>query len=86
MVKKEEIEKIISYCEKIKSERKRIYILERNPFKEEFEWTRRYILIEIDRPKEVASKTSLVYDSTTKQLWHFLNSDWRKIEPDLKVI
>lgn len=85
MVKKEEIEKIKQWCEKTKAERKRIYVLERNPFKNEIEWTRRFILIEIDRPKEVASKNNLVYDSTTKTLWEFMNSDWRKVEPDIRI-
>jgi hypothetical protein len=85
MVTKEEIEKIIQWCEQKKKERMRIYIIERNPFCDEIEWTRRFPLIEIDRPKEIAAKTSLVYDSTTKQLWQYFNGEWRKVEPDVKV-
>jgi len=85
MVTKEEIEKVISWCEKIKKERNRIYVIERNPFRDEIAWTRRFVLIEIDRPREVAAKTNLVYDSTIKTLWQFMNGDWRKIEPDFRI-
>ncbi|MBI5226996.1 hypothetical protein HY988_00275 [Candidatus Micrarchaeota archaeon] len=85
MVTKEEIEKVVSWCEKIKSERKRIYVIERNPFRDEIDWMRRFALIEIDRPKEVASPNNIVYDSVTKQLWHFLNGSWRQLNPDIKI-
>ena len=85
MPTKEEIEKVIAWCEKIKKERNRIYIIERNPFREGIPWMRRFPLIEIDRPKEVASKNNLVYDSTIKTLWHFQNDSWRRIEPEIRV-
>ena len=74
---KEEVQRIIDWCENKKKERGRIHIIERNPFAEEILWTRRFPLIEIDKAKEVAAKTSLVYDSTTKRLWHYLNGNWR---------
>ena len=85
MVTQQEIDRVIEWCEKIKAERNRIYVIERNPFREEIDWMRRFILIEIDRPKEVASHNNLVYDSTVKQLWQFMNGDWRKVEPDIRV-
>lgn len=85
MVTKEEIDKVIAWCEKVKKERNRIYVIERNPFRDEIPWTRRFVLIEIDRPKEVASRNNLVYDSTIKTLWQFMNGDWRKIEPDFRI-
>ena len=85
MVTKEEIQKVIDWCDKIKLERNRTYVIERNFFRDEIDWTRRFPLIEIDRPKEVASKNNLVYDSTTKQLWQFMNMDWRRIEPDIRI-
>lgn len=85
MVTKDEIEKIIAWCEKIKKERNRIYIIERNPFRDEIEWMRRFVLIEIDRPKESAAKNNLVYDSLMKQLWQYMNMDWRKVEPDIRI-
>ena len=85
MVTQQEIDKVIGWCEKIKKERGRIYAIERNPFRDDIYWMRRFPLIEIDRPKEVASKNNLVYDSTIKQLWQFMNGDWRRIEPDLRI-
>ncbi len=85
MVTQEEIDKVIDWCERKKRERGRIYIIERNPFRDEIPWMRRFALIEIDRPLDAASKLSLVYDSTTKQLYQYLNGSWRKIEPDIRV-
>ena len=85
MVTKEEIDEVIGWCEKTKAERKRIYVIERNPFRDGIDWMRRFPLVEIDRPKEIASKNDLVYDSTTKTLWQFMNMDWRKIEPDIRI-
>jgi hypothetical protein len=85
MVTKEEIDKVIAWCENVKKERNRIYVIERNMFREQIDWMRRFPLIEIDRPKEIASKNNLVYDSTMKQLWQFMNNDWRRIEPDFKI-
>lgn len=85
MVTKEEIDKIIEWCDQRKKERMRTYLIERNPFGDEIPWTRRFPLIEIDRPKEVAAKTSIVYDSTIRVLWQFLNGEWRRIEPDATV-
>lgn len=85
MVTKEEIDKVIEWCEKVKKERKRTYVIERNPFRDSLSWMRRYPLIEIDRPKEVASQFNLVYDSTVRQLWHFMNGNWRRIEPEMRV-
>ncbi|NYZ74167.1 hypothetical protein H0O00_03420 [Candidatus Micrarchaeota archaeon] len=85
MPTKEEIDKVIEWCEKVKKERNRIYVIERNPFRDEIEWMRRFVLIEIDRPKEIASKNNLVYDSVMKQLWQFMNGDWRKVEQDFRI-
>lgn len=85
MVEKKELEEVIAWCEAKKAERARIYVIERNPFRDGIDWMRRFPLIEIDRPKEVAARTSLVYDSTLKQLWQFMNGDWRRIEPDMRV-
>jgi hypothetical protein len=85
MVTKEEIGKVIEWCEKMKKERNRIYVIERNPFREEIDWMRRFVLVEIDRPKEMASKNNLVYDSILRVLWQFMNNDWRRIEPDFRI-
>ena len=85
MPTKEEIEKVVEWCELKKKERNRIYVIERNPFRDEIDWMRRFALIEIDRGKDTAAKTSLVYDSVLKQLWQFFNGDWRRIEPDIRI-
>ena len=82
MPTKEEIEEIISWAEKRKREEGRLVLVERNPFREKIPWTFRFPTIEIDRPKEVANKHSLVYDSTTKTLWVYELGRWKKVEPD----
>ena len=85
MATKEEIDRVMAWCEEKKKERNRTFAIERNPFREEIKWMYRFPLIEIDRPKETASKNNLVYDSTTKSLWQFFNFDWRKIEPEMRI-
>lgn len=85
MVSQEEIDEVIAWCEKIKKEKKVVSTIERNPFREKISWLRRYPFIEIDRPLESASKFNLVYDSTTKRLWYFMNDSWRWFEPDVKI-
>lgn len=85
MGRQEDIARIISWCEQKKKESGRIYIVERNPFSEDILWTSRFVFIEIDKPKEIANKNSIVYDSTTKQLWEFINGSWRMINPGLTI-
>lgn len=85
MVTKEEIDKVKAWCESIKADRNRIHIIERNPFRDEIDWMRRFPLIEIDRSRDAASTHNLVYESTTKQLWQYINGSWRRIEPDIRV-
>jgi len=82
MPTKEEIEKVIEWCEKKKLEVGRTPILEVNPFKD-MDWLRNKTLIQIDRPLEVADKNGIVYDSTTRTLYEYMNGVWRRIEPDL---
>lgn len=83
MPTKEEMEKVKTWCRQLKAERQRTFLIERNPFREEMDWLRGTVFIEIDRPTEIASKQSLVYDSPTDTLWHFLNGTWRRVEPSL---
>lgn len=85
MVSEKEIKKIIEWCDLKKIQSGKIALVERNPFREEISWTYRFALIEIDRGKEVASKTSLVYDSATKELWQYMNGDWRRITPSIEI-
>jgi hypothetical protein len=80
-----DIERIISWCEEVKRERRRSQVIERNPFRDEMPWMRRFTLIEIDRPKESASRYSLVYDSTTRMLWQFMNGSWQRVERELRI-
>ncbi|HIH22392.1 TPA: hypothetical protein HA238_01560 [Candidatus Micrarchaeota archaeon] len=82
MPSKQEIESIISWCEERRKEKKQVYLIERNQFSETIEWMRRFTLIEIGRPKEIASKTSLVYDPIIKTLWQFINGTWQKVTSD----
>ena len=79
MTVEQDIEKIKTWCHNKKAELGRIYIIERNPFREEIPWLRNKVFIEIDRPKEIANKMSLVYDSTTDTLWEYSNGSWRMI-------
>ncbi len=86
MVTKDELEKVKGWCEKVKAEKKAVAAVERNPFREEIPWMYRFPLIEIDRPKEAAGKSSIVYDSTTRTLWQYYNGEWRKVEPDVREL
>jgi len=83
MPTKEEMEKVKAWCRERKQKRQRTYLIERNPFREEMDWLRAKVFIEIDRPLAAANRASLVYDSTTDSLWQFLNGNWRRIEPSL---
>jgi hypothetical protein len=85
MAMQEEINRVIEWCEKVKKERKVLSAIERNPFRDEIDWMRRYPLIEIDRPIETASKFNMVYDSTTKKLWYNMAGNWRWVEPEVKI-
>lgn len=72
----EEIRKVTDWCEGRKKERNSVYIVERNPFASKFDWARHIISIEIDRPLSIAAKTSMVYDSTAKKLYRYVNGTW----------
>lgn len=85
MPTKEEIDIVVKWCERIKRERKVLSTIERNPFRERISWLRRYPFIEIDRPLEEASKFNLVYDSTTKRLWYYMNDNWRWYSPEIEI-
>ncbi|MDD5022577.1 MAG: hypothetical protein PHU63_00200 [Candidatus ainarchaeum sp.] len=87
MANEEEIKRIKEWCDQKKKEKKKVYIVERNPFADEMSWTRRFVFIEIDRSREIAAKTSLVYDSLTKELWQYINGQWMRVEPsfDIKI-
>ncbi len=78
-----EIDTIINWCEKIKQIKNKICIVERNPFNDKIKWTQSKVFIEIDRPMGVSNRASLVYDSRTKQLWHYIGRSWRRVVVDV---
>lgn len=77
-----EIDEVKLWCEQKKKERASIYILEKNPFSSRFDWARNIISIEIDKPLSAAMKTSLVYDSTTKRIYKYMNYTWMPLNAD----
>jgi len=80
MVKKEdEINQVIQWCELRKAEAGRTPILEVNPFRD-IDWLRNKTLIQIDRPLNLADTQGIVYESTTKSLYEWVNGMWRRIE------
>jgi len=78
MSMKEEIDKVIEWCEKRKKEVKRVPIIDVNPFRD-IMWLRNKTLIQIDRELNSADKSGIVYDSVTKSLYEFMNDTWRRI-------
>jgi hypothetical protein len=75
----EEIKTVIEWCEKKKNEEMRVPIIELNPFKN-FSWLRNKTVIQIDKEKETADRNGIVYDSTTRSLYEYVNGVWKKIE------
>jgi hypothetical protein len=78
-IKQEEVEEVVKWCEEVKKKRQAINIIERNPFKDKFDWMRRIIAIEIDTSLLTAKPHNLFYDSTTKKLYMFINGQWLPI-------
>jgi len=85
MPSKAELDEVVSWCVQKKAQEKRLALVERNPFRDRMLWMYRYPLIEIDRPTQYADKSSLVFESLSKTLWHFMNNEWRRIEPDFVI-
>lgn len=79
MGREEEIKMVIEWCENKKKEIGRIPIIERNPFLD-IDWLRNKTVIQIDRAQSLADKNGIVYDSTLKALFEFVNGAWRRIE------
>ncbi|MFH1285994.1 MAG: hypothetical protein ABIH99_05430 [Candidatus Micrarchaeota archaeon] len=76
--KEEEITLVKDWCEKRKLELARTPIIEPNPFKH-ISWMRNKTRIEIDRPREIADKYGVLYESTTRSLWEYMNGIWRRL-------
>lgn len=75
----EQIKEVIEWCEKRKMEEMRVPLIELNPFKH-FDWLRNKTVIQIDKEKEIADKNGIVYDSSTRSLYEYVNGVWKKIE------
>jgi len=75
----EELKKVIEWCEKRKLEEGRTPLIEMNPFKD-MEWLRNKTLIQIDRYIESSDKNGVVYDSTLRALFEYVNGMWKRIE------
>ena len=82
MPRASEVDVVIEWCKKKRAETTRPYIVERNPFVNKYRWMMRFPLIEIDRPKTIASKTSLLYDSSSGTLWQYIGGRWMQIIKD----
>ncbi|NPA22653.1 MAG: hypothetical protein GXN92_03720 [Candidatus Micrarchaeota archaeon] len=84
MAKKEDIERIIQYCEQKKKETKRIALIVENPFREEIPWTFNYPYIAIDLPEENVNPSFLLYNSVDKMLYRYYDGEWIPIteEPE----
>ncbi len=82
MPTKQEINKVIAWCEEIRTKKGRPAI-ERNPFTREIKWMEKFALIYIDIRKETAPKTCLVYDSESRQLWQYIGNAWVTVFADL---
>jgi len=75
----EELKKVIGWCEKRKLEEGRTPLIELNLFKE-MQWLRNKTLIQIDRPRESSDKNGVLYDSTLRSLFEWVNGVWKRIE------
>lgn len=75
----QQLKEVIEWCEKRKKEEGRTPLIEPNPFKH-FDWLRNKTVIQIDRERELADKNGIIYDSTTRALYEYVNGIWRRIE------
>ena len=75
----DELKKVIEWCEKRKLEEGRTPLIELNPFKE-MQWLRNKTLIQIDRPRESCDTNGVLYDSTLKAMFEWVNGIWKRIE------
>jgi len=77
--KAEEIKTVIEWCEKRKKEAGRTPLIEINPFRD-IDWLRNKTYIQIDLPLERAKTEGIVYESTLKSLFEYVNGLWKRIE------
>ncbi len=75
----EEIKRIIEWCEQRKKEEGRTPLIEINPFRD-IDWLRNKTYIQIDIPLDSAKKEAIVYESTLKSLFEYVNGLWKRVE------
>jgi hypothetical protein len=75
----EELKKVIEWCEKRKLEEGRTPLIEPNLF-HDMEWLRNKTLIQIDRPRETSDTNGVLYDSTLRALFEYMNGVWKRME------
>lgn len=75
----QEVDEVAAWCRARLNERGVVAAVERNPFQERFPWLRSHPLIEINRPRAIASRMSLVYDNATNALWECVGGMWRTV-------
>ncbi|MGB9635217.1 MAG: hypothetical protein ACPL0A_01945, partial [Candidatus Micrarchaeia archaeon] len=80
--KRSEIEEVKEWCRKQKEKRKIVPIIDMNPFRTRFEWMFARIKIAIDLPLDDAKPDMAVYDSTTNNIYIFVNKRWIQVEPE----
>jgi len=85
MPKSSEVDDVVEWCNSKRKGNTRPYLIERNPFSNKYRWMMRFPLIEIDRPKQIATLSSLVYDSTTKTLWQNMGGQWMQVMKDERL-
>lgn len=79
MTKREEIKMIIEWCEQRKREAGRTPLMEINPFRD-IGWLRNKPFIQIDWSQATADKRGVIYESTLKALFQYVNGVWLRIE------
>ncbi|MCS7122697.1 MAG: hypothetical protein NZ908_01940 [Candidatus Micrarchaeota archaeon] len=81
---KEQISKIVEYCDRKIMEERRIMMIIDNPFVDEFDWAFRFRYIYINISESRLPDPALVYDSVEKSLKIYERGEYYKIESYLK--
>lgn len=79
MTKEEEMKRVIEWCEQRKRDAGRTPLIEINPFKD-ISWIRNKTVIQIDRSQTTADPRGIIYESTLKALFEYVNGIWKRIE------
>jgi len=77
---RDDVKKIVEYCEQKLKEEKRIYMIVDNPFSDEFPWAYIFRYIYINLPEEKLPELALVYDSLEKKLKVYKDGEYIDID------